>query len=175
MQGLQSRYVLDAADLVASIPTAEQPRGDLGAMPRGNDAPAKLAAALVAAASTYEGARTAFGGDKNPDSAHRAHFGTLFASLGAPAEQAKARLRWLFMDPSEEASYARSLVAKELGPEKEKRVREYLALEVRPGTADAIAAGGLGFTGYESLFPEAKKSAGQTTDNSGSQRVNLKF
>ena len=167
VQGLQSRYVLDAADLVVALPTAEQPRGALGAMPRANDAPAKLAAALVAAASTYEGARTAFGGDKNPDSAHRAHFGTLFAHLGAPAEQAKARLRWLFLDPSKEASHARDLVAKELGPEKEKRVREYLALEAQTGTADAIAASGLGFTGYESLFPEAPKPAGRAAAPAG--------
>lgn len=170
VQGLQSRYVLDAADLVVALPTAEQPRGALGAMPRANDAPAKLAAALVAAASTYEGARTAFGGDKNPDSAHRAHFGTLFASLGAPAEQAKARLRWLFMDPSEEASYARGLVAKELGPEKEKRVREYLALEAPTGTAAgpaADAAASLAVTGYESLFPEAKKPAGRAEAPAG--------
>ena len=167
VQGLQSRYVLDAADLVVALPTAEQPRGALGAMPRANDAPAKLAAALAAAASTYEGARTAFGGDKNPDSAHRAHFGTLFANLGAPAEQAKARLRWLFLDPSKEAAHARDLVTKELGPEKEKRVREYLALEAQTGTADAIAASGLGFTGYESLFPEAPKPAGRAAAPAG--------
>lgn len=155
VQGYQARRVLSASDLVERLPTAAAEAKPMSVPVESVAVP--LAKALREAYSAYGQARAAFGGDQNPQSARRTHFGTLFSALGPPASQASARFSWLFADPSREAAYARGLVEKELGADYP-RVLEYLGFRA-PSVAGAAAAPASATTGYESLLPPVDGAA----------------